>query len=132
MLHMFTNRIMPRYSKEKPADVFKHIRQKVERVRSIAKAEAEAEAAKAAKAVKPAGKAKNKKKAKRRVGAEATDVPSTSKLPTGRRANRRQNQPQGTHQSAEAGPRSGDAMHTAKEPTTVEKGVTMFQVYNAL
>ena len=127
-----TKRNMPRDSKEKPADVFKRIRQKVERVRLIAKAELEAEVVKAVKAAKPAGKAKNKKRAKRRAEAEATDTPSMSKPPMGRHANRRQNQPQGTHQSAKAGPSSGDAMQTSKEPTTVEKGVTMFQAYDAL
>ena len=110
---------MRRDSEEKPADVFERILQQVSSVRLNA-----AEAAKAA------GKAKKKKKKKKKARTKvATDVPSTSKLPAGRRA---QNQPQGTHQTAKAGPSNGDATQAAKEPTTAEKGATMFQAYDAL
>jgi hypothetical protein len=132
MLHAFTKRIMPKDSKENPADVFERIRQEVGRVRSSATAVA-AKAAKAARAAKAAekaaakvGKAKKKKKAKARARAEAADAP------TGGRANRRGNQSQRTHQTAVAGPSSGDATQAAKGPTTAEKGATMFQAYDAL
>ena len=123
MLHVFTKRIMRRDSEEKPADVFERILQQVSSVRLNA-----TKAAEAAEAAKAAGKAKKKKKKKARTKV-ATDVPSTSKPPTNRRA---QNQPQGTHQTAKAGPSNGDAKQAAKEPTTAEKGATMLQAYDAL
>jgi hypothetical protein len=105
ILHAFTKRIMPKDSKEKPADVFERIRQEVRRVQATS----QAEPAKAARTAKK----KKKKKAKER-------------------ANKMQDQLQGPHQTPAAGPSSGDATQAAKEPTTAEKRANMFQAYDAL
>src|SRR5258706_1586047 len=110
MLNALTKLVMPRDSKEKPADVFGRIREAVSRVRLSAAAGVAA----GAKAAGKAGKAKRKKKANAKGKAKM-------RAPTGGRDNRRQ-----------AGPSSGDATQAAEEPTTAEKGVTMFQAYDAL
>lgn len=120
MLHAFTKRIMPMGSEEKPADVFERILKQVEPVRSIAMSEAR--------------KAKKKKpeetKTKSRVGRHrrTPDEQTTH----GRTRRQRQNQPRGTHQTATAGPSSGDSTQAAQEPTIAEKGAAMVQAYNTL
>ena len=126
MLRAFTKRIMPMGSTEKPADVFERILNQVETVRSIATVEAE----------KASTKKKQTKESKSKIrggGGSGSHRPYHNEQTTrGRTRRQRQNPPQNTHQTTVAGSSSGNTTEAAKEPTTAEKGVAMFQAYEAL